>query len=85
MDDLVNKEVSVTTLDGRNLMGILKGFDQNINLILQKCVENVYDTGTGKWNQIPLGLYLVRGNNVSFVAEVDTSKKMTLLSSHEAH
>lgn len=85
MEDLLNKEVAVTTLDGRSLMGILKGFDQNINLILQKCVENVYDMGTGKLNQIPLGLYLVRGNNVSFVGEVDTSKKMTLLSSHEAH
>ena len=38
----VNSKISVITNDGRNLVGILKGFDQFTNLILNECHERVY-------------------------------------------
>lgn len=43
--------------------GTLKGFDQTINLILDESHERVYSTGQGV-EQVILGLYIVRGDNV---------------------
>ncbi len=43
--------------------GTLKGFDQTINLILDESHERVYSSGQGV-EQVILGLYIVRGDNV---------------------
>lgn len=63
LETFVNKVVSVITADGRNIVGLLKGFDQTINLVLEDTHERVYSDDTGV-EQIPLGLYIVRGDNV---------------------
>lgn len=55
LDQFVNKIVSVITGDGRNIVGIMKGFDQTINLVLESSHERVYRANTGI-TQIPLGL-----------------------------
>ena len=41
----------------------MKGFDQTINIILDDAHERVFSTQTGV-EQVPLGLYIVRGDNV---------------------
>ena len=43
--------------------GTLKGFDQAINLVLDDSHERVYNTHMGV-EQVLLGLYIVRGDNV---------------------
>jgi len=43
--------------------GTLKGFDQTINLILDDSHERVYSTSQGV-EQVILGLYIIRGDNV---------------------
>lgn len=63
LDQFVNRVISVITGDGRNIIGTLKGFDQTINLVLSGSHERVYRADTGV-TQIPLGLYIVRGDNV---------------------
>jgi U6 snRNA-associated Sm-like protein LSm8 len=63
LDQFVNRVVSVITGDGRNIVGMMKGFDQTINIILEGSHERVYSEQTGV-TQIPLGLYVVRGDNV---------------------
>lgn len=68
----VDSLISVITNDGRNIVGTLRGFDQAINLVLEDCHERVY-SGTGV-ERVPLGLYLVRGDNVALVGEVDENK-----------
>ena len=45
------------------LQGVLKGFDQTINLILDESHERVYSNSDGV-EQVILGLYIVRGDNV---------------------
>jgi len=45
------------------LQGTLKGFDQTINLVIDDCQERVYNSITGI-EQVPLGLYIMRGDNV---------------------
>jgi hypothetical protein len=36
--------ISVITSDGRTIVGMLRGFDQTTNLILEDCHERVYST-----------------------------------------
>ena len=36
--------VSVITNDGRNIVGILRGFDVTTNLLLEDCHERVYSS-----------------------------------------
>ena len=54
----------------RNFVGTLKGFDQQINLILEDTHERVYSTNAGV-EQVVLGLHLVRGDNIAVIGEVD--------------
>ncbi|XP_067127184.1 U6 snRNA-associated Sm-like protein LSm8 [Centruroides vittatus] len=62
--------VSIITADGRNIVGTLKGFDQTINLILDESHERVYSSTQGV-EQVVLGLYIIRGDNIAVVGEVD--------------
>ncbi|KAI9281847.1 hypothetical protein BY458DRAFT_201945 [Sporodiniella umbellata] len=69
----VNLNVSVITIDGRVLMGVLRGTDQTANVILEKCQERVFSLeGT---ETIPLGLYIVRGDNICTVGEIDKEQE----------
>ena len=43
--------------------GTLKGFDQTINLILDESHERVYSNTAGV-EQVVLGLYIIRGDNM---------------------
>ncbi len=42
---------------------MLRGFDQTINLILEDSLERVYSSQQGV-EQVPLGLYIIRGDNM---------------------
>lgn len=46
-----------------SFQGTLKGFDQTINLILDESHERVFSSSQGV-EQVVLGLYIVRGDNV---------------------
>ncbi|XP_025107537.1 U6 snRNA-associated Sm-like protein LSm8 [Pomacea canaliculata] len=70
LESYVNKMVSIVTADGRIIVGTLKGFDQTINLILDESHERVFSTTQGM-EQVILGLYIVRGDNVAVIGEVD--------------
>uniref|UniRef100_A0A0N4SUZ3 U6 snRNA-associated Sm-like protein LSm8 n=1 Tax=Mus musculus TaxID=10090 RepID=A0A0N4SUZ3_MOUSE len=52
------------------LTGTLKGFDQTINLILDESHERVFSSSQGV-EQVVLGLYIVRGDNVAVIGEID--------------
>ena len=70
LEGLVDKVVQVVTNDGRNIVGLLKGFDQSTNVILDECHERVFSSEAGV-EQVVLGLYIVRGDNIAVVAEID--------------
>lgn len=52
------------------MQGVLKGFDQRVNLILDKSVERVFSSEQGVQFE-PLGLYIIRGDAVVTVGEID--------------
>ena len=70
LDAYVNKSVNVVTSDGRIIVGTLRGFDQAINIILDDSHERVFSATEGV-EQVLLGLYIIRGDNVALIGEID--------------
>ncbi|KAI2609550.1 Sm-like ribonucleoprotein [Hypoxylon fragiforme] len=69
----INKKVLIITADSRTLVGNLLSCDQMTNLVLAQAVERVIRTTDDPEpsTEVPLGLYLVRGDNVCVVGLVD--------------
>lgn len=59
--------------DGRTLIGYLRSVDQYANLLLQQTVERIH-VGK-KFGDIPRGVFLVRGENVVLLGEIDALKE----------
>eukprot|EP00112_Aurelia_sp_Birch-Aquarium-sp1_P006333 Seg1701.7 transcript_id=Seg1701.7/GoldUCD/mRNA.D3Y31 product="U6 snRNA-associated Sm-like protein LSm8" protein_id=Seg1701.7/GoldUCD/D3Y31 len=70
LESYMGRMVSIITQDGRMIVGTLKGFDQTVNLILDESHERVFSSSTGV-EQVVLGLYIVRGDNVAIIGEID--------------
>jgi U6 snRNA-associated Sm-like protein LSm8 len=70
LDAYINKAVNIVTADGRIIIGTLRGFDQTINIILDDSHERVFSATDGV-EQVLLGLYIVRGDNVALIGEID--------------
>ncbi|EJT46997.1 u6 snRNA-associated sm-like protein lsm8 [Trichosporon asahii var. asahii CBS 2479] len=69
--------VIVILYDGRIIVGRLKGNDNYCNLILSDSVEREYSADKGV-EMISLGLYMIKGDNVALIAEVDEDKDGSL-------
>ncbi|CAF0731822.1 unnamed protein product [Adineta steineri] len=70
LDSYINKSVNIVTADGRIIIGTLRGFDQAINIILDDSHERVFSSTDGV-EQVLLGLYIIRGDNVALIGEID--------------
>lgn len=55
--------------DGRTLLGTLRSFDQFANLVLESAVERV--TAGNEYADTPLGVHVVRGENVVLMGRVE--------------
>ncbi|QSL65606.1 hypothetical protein MERGE_002919 [Pneumocystis wakefieldiae] len=62
--------------DGRKLIGILRSFDQYANLVLQETTERIYVDQV--YGDIPRGVFIVRGENVVLLGEMDQNRKSDL-------
>ncbi|KAH8170241.1 LSM domain-containing protein [Sarocladium implicatum] len=69
----LNKKVLIVTADSRILVGTLAAADNSTNLVLNSAVERLIRTPEDDEAsvEVPLGLYLVRGDNVCSVGLVD--------------
>ncbi|MGD8565589.1 MAG: LSm family protein [Candidatus Bathyarchaeota archaeon] len=63
LEENLGKKVIVRLKGGRSLRGVLKGFDQHLNLVLEE-TENTTDVEDVK----KLGLIIVRGDNVVIIS-----------------
>ncbi|CCI47173.1 unnamed protein product [Albugo candida] len=61
--------ISVITNDGRNIIGVLKGYDQTVNLVLEDSFERVYSLKEPV-EAVELGLYIIRGDNICVIGEI---------------
>lgn len=68
--EIIDSTISIITNDGRNIVGVLRGYDQATNVIVDDCVERVFSTKAGV-EHLELGLYVIRGDNIAVVGELD--------------
>ncbi|KAH7183078.1 uncharacterized protein B0J16DRAFT_345294 [Fusarium flagelliforme] len=81
--DLTDKKLMVALRDGRKLIGVLRSWDQFANLVLQSTIERIFapspdsaggDRPTGLYADINHGIFLVRGENVLLLGEIDLDR-----------
>ncbi|POR37092.1 Uncharacterized protein TPAR_02709 [Tolypocladium paradoxum] len=81
--DLTDKKLMVVLRDGRKLIGVLRSWDQFANLVLQSTTERIFapkpdsagsDIPQGFYADIAHGIFLVRGENVLLLGEIDLDK-----------
>ncbi|KAL8522620.1 hypothetical protein ACS0TY_012674 [Phlomoides rotata] len=82
----LDRKILVLLRDGRKLLGILRSFDQFANAVIESGCERIIVGDL--YCDIPLGLYVIRGENVVLLGELDPLKKelpptMTLVSEPE--
>ena len=70
LKEYLGRDVTVITADGRNIVGKLRGFDKNVNIVLERSHERVFSVDKGVVKN-DLGLYLVRGDNIVLVGLLD--------------
>uniref|UniRef100_A0AC35UIP9 U6 snRNA-associated Sm-like protein LSm1 n=1 Tax=Rhabditophanes sp. KR3021 TaxID=114890 RepID=A0AC35UIP9_9BILA len=75
--ETLGKKVMVQLRDGKILVGKLSTIDQFVNLVLDETVERIHFENYK--SDVPRGLYLVRGENVILIAEIDLDKKDNLI------
>ncbi|KAJ8081751.1 snRNP Sm protein [Marasmius tenuissimus] len=68
----VDRRVLLVLQDGRSIVGVMAGYDQKSNVVLSDSKERVYSMEEGV-EEIPLGLYLVKGDMIILVGEIDES------------
>lgn len=68
----LDRKLLVLLRDGRKLLGILRSFDQFANAVLEGACERVIVGDI--YSDIPLGLYVIRGENVVLVGELDPER-----------
>ncbi|MCJ1372875.1 SM-like, degradation of cytoplasmic mRNAs and positively regulates transcription initiation [Loxospora ochrophaea] len=70
--DLTDKKLMVVLRDGRKLIGVLRSWDQFANLVLQDSIERLFVKDL--YADIPRGIFIVRGENVLLLGEIDLDK-----------
>ncbi|CAI5704949.1 unnamed protein product [Peronospora farinosa] len=63
LQEMMDQTISVITNDGRNIIGVLKGFDQCVNVVLDESFERVFSLKEPV-EAVELGLYIIRGDNI---------------------
>lgn len=76
----VDRKIFVLLRDGRNVFGILRTFDQFANLVLQDTVERIYlpkvnESSPDRFAEAPKGVFMVRGENVVMLGELDIDRE----------
>ncbi|KAH7519317.1 sm-like protein LSM1B [Ziziphus jujuba] len=69
----LDKKLLVLLRDGRKLLGLLRSFDQFANVVLEGACERVIVGDL--YCDIQLGLYVIRGENVVLIGELDSDKE----------
>jgi len=71
--DLLDKTLIVLLRDGKKYIGILLSFDQFSNVVLGNVVERRVLASDGIYHDVPIGLFIIRGENIVLMGTHDTS------------
>lgn len=70
------EKLMVLLRDGRTLIGFLRSVDQFANLVLHRTIERIH-VGN-EYGDIPRGIFIIRGENVVLLGEIDRDKESKL-------
>ncbi|KAI0732705.1 hypothetical protein C8Q72DRAFT_816589 [Fomitopsis betulina] len=73
----VDHRVLLILQDGRAIVGVMAGYDQKSNVVLSDSKERVYSVEDGV-EEIPLGLYLVKGDQIVLIGELDDATDQSI-------
>eukprot|EP00634_Sargassococcus_sp_CCMP2135_P007096 CAMPEP_0198656766 /NCGR_PEP_ID=MMETSP1467-20131203/10917_1 /TAXON_ID=1462469 /ORGANISM="unid. sp., Strain CCMP2135" /LENGTH=98 /DNA_ID=CAMNT_0044392839 /DNA_START=62 /DNA_END=358 /DNA_ORIENTATION=+ len=79
LEKYVDQEVSVKFQGGREVRGVLKGFDQLVNVVLDDCIEYLRDPADpyrATNSTRKLGLVVCRGLQVSLVSPMEGTEEI---------
>ncbi|KAG2422677.1 hypothetical protein HXX76_015841 [Chlamydomonas incerta] len=68
----LDQRLLIVLRDGRKVLGTLRSFDQFANLVVEGAVERII-VGE-QFGDIPMGLQIIRGENVVLLGRVDEAK-----------
>lgn len=85
---MTDKKLMVVLRDGRKITGVLRTWDQFANIVLQSATERIFippefaakagagaaEEGRGLFADFARGTFLVRGENVLLLGEIDLDK-----------
>ncbi|CAK7894921.1 U6 snRNA-associated Sm-like protein LSm8 [[Candida] anglica] len=72
LKEFLEKKVRIISTDARLFEGTLQGFDNSTNIIVSNCIERIiYPESDEETQEIPMGLYLLRGGNIVCIGEVE--------------
>ncbi|KAJ0406404.1 hypothetical protein P43SY_007012 [Pythium insidiosum] len=75
----IDQPVRVKFFGGREVHGVLKGYDQLVNLVLDECIEFLQDP-SGEYGATQetrkIGLVVCRGTSVSLVSPVEGTEEI---------
>merc|ERR1712130_250545 len=77
LQSYVEQQVLLITQDGRVIVGQLRGCDATGAIILSGSVERIFSMEEGV-EEVPLGVYIVRGDSISLVGELDTVQEQAI-------
>lgn len=66
----------IITTDARLFEGKLEGFDGSTNVILSNCIERILTNDDNEYQQIDIGVYVMRGTNVVCIGEVEEEEQI---------
>lgn len=78
-------KVVVTLRGGRKFFGILRSFDQFANLVLQDTYEKYFAVPEKVYGEEYRGTYIIRGENVELMGEVNLDEDLAALDYEEKH
>lgn len=69
----LDKQLMIVLRDGRHLVGKLRSFDQFSNMVMEDTSERhiCCKNGVSYFNDVPLGLYVVRGDSMVLLGQID--------------
>ena len=74
IEGLIKKVVQVITVEGRVFIGTLISFDKNINIVLDNCIERIYNKNKNIKEE-KIGYYFIKGDNVALISDGGDLKK----------
>jgi U6 snRNA-associated Sm-like protein LSm1 len=72
--DELDKKLLIQLRDGRKIIGYLRSFDQFANLVIDEAHERLI--AGEQYCDCPLGVQLIRGENVVLLGEIDLEKEL---------